>query len=354
MHNIWMRLKDDFQLSIITLVGLCSLIGITPYTVYRLLEGNMLVGLVDAFIVCSTALAVLYAWKTGNTLRPGQFLAVVYSMGTFLVATKLGVNGLFWFYTLILFNFFVVPPLQSAVATFCSLLAICAYGYLNPEAVFESHYQMTSFIVTCLIASFFAFVFAYRGRRQRLQLVELATLDPLTLVGNRRAMDSELEIALGEHQRYGTRFGILVLDLDLFKDVNDCHGHKAGDRILIDFTGIIKQSCRQSDRLFRMGGEEFVLLLPKLSRSGLEKAARHVRTSVAEQLKSPGGPVTVSIGGCMLDQHPSVDAWMHEADICLYQAKEGGRNQYVISPQHELAHEPQQCPEPIAVAPGQG
>ncbi len=332
MHSIWMRLKDDFQLSIITLVGICSLIGITPYTVYRLFTGNLLVGFVDAFIVGSTALAVIYAWKTGNSLRPGQFLAVVYSIGTFLVAIKLGVNGLFWFYCLILFNFFVVPPLQSAAATFCSLLAICIYGYLNPDAVFESHYQMTSFFVTCIIASFFASVFAYRGRRQREQLVELAALDPLTRVGNRRAMDSELEIALAEHQRYGTRYGMLVLDLDLFKGVNDRHGHKTGDRVLVDFTRIVKQTCRQSDRLFRMGGEEFVLLLPKLSRGGLETAASHIRTSVAEQLTSPDGPVTVSIGGCILDQHPSVDAWMHEADLCLYQAKDGGRNRYVVSP----------------------
>lgn len=333
MHDIWMRLKDDFQLSIITLVGFCSLIGITPYAIFRLIEGSLVVGIVDSLMVCSTALAVIYAWKTGNTLRPGQFLAVVYSVGAFLVTIKLGVNGLFWFYTLILFNFFVVPPLQSATATVGSLAAICAYGYLYPGVVFESRYQLTSFFITCMIASFFAFVFAYRGRRQRVQLSELATLDPLTRVGNRRAMDAELKIALGEHRRYGTRFGMLVLDLDLFKEVNDNHGHKAGDRVLVDFVRILKQSCRESDRLFRMGGEEFVLLLPKLTHAGLEKTASHIRTNVAELLKGPGGQVTVSIGGCMLDQHPSVDAWMHEADLCLYQAKDSGRNRFVVNAQ---------------------
>lgn len=354
MHNIWMRLKDDFQLSIITLVGLCALVGVSPYAVYRLIEGNMLVGLVDSFMVCTTALAVLYAWKTGNTLRPGQFLAAVYSIGAFLVAIKLGVNGLFWFYTLILFNFFVVPPLQSAAATLCSLLAICVYGYLHPGVVFESHYQMTSFFVTCVIASFFASVFAYRGRRQRVQLGALATLDPLTRVGNRRAMDTELEIAFAEHQRYGTQYGMLILDLDLFKEVNDRHGHKAGDKVLVDFVRIIKQTSRQSDRLFRMGGEEFVLLLPKLSRAGLDKAAGHIRSSVAEQLKAPDGQVTVSIGGCMLDQHPNVDAWMHEADVGLYQAKEGGRNRYIISPPHPSDSQSEQNPRSAAAGAAQG
>tara|TARA_R110000782_G_scaffold122383_4_gene213651 strand:+ start:65 stop:1117 length:1053 start_codon:yes stop_codon:yes gene_type:complete len=344
MHNLWMRLKDDFQLSIITLVGLCAFIGISPYIVFRLLEGSLLVGIVDAFMVGSTALAVLYAWRTGNTLRPGQFLAIVYSAGACLVTIKLGVNGLFWFYTLILFNFFVVPPLQSAMATLSALLIICIYGYLNPEVVFESNYQMTSFFVTSLIASFFAAVFAYRGRRQREQLIELAALDPLTRVGNRRAMDTELDIAFAEHHRDETRYGLLVLDLDRFKDVNDRYGHKAGDQILIDFTRIIRENCRQSDRLFRMGGEEFVLLLPKLSREGLESAANQLRSRVAEQLKSPGGPVTVSIGGSMLNHHSSVEAWMHEADMCLYQAKDAGRNKHVICPLRDTENQYQSTP----------
>lgn len=332
MHSIWMRLKQDFQLSIITLVGLCSLIGITPYTVYRLLEGNWWVGLVDAFLVVSTALAVIYAWKSGNTIRPGQFLAIIYSAGAVLVSIKLGVNGLFWFYTLILFNFFVVPPLQSAVATVSALAVICIYGYLHPGAVFESHYQMTSFAVTSLIASLFASVFAYRGRRQRAQLSELAGLDPLTRAGNRRTMDSELDIAFADYQRYHSLYGMLVLDLDHFKEVNDLYGHKAGDRTLIDFVNVIRQSCRQSDRLFRMGGEEFVLLMPLQDPEGLELAAYHIRANVSEQLRSPGGSVTVSIGGCLLHGHASWADWMHEADECLYQAKEQGRDRYVISP----------------------
>lgn len=331
-QSILIRLREDFQLSIITLVGLCSVIGITPYIVFRLLEGNLWVGLVDAFLVISTGFCVGYAWITGETTRPGQFLAVIYSIGAVLVTIKLGVNGLFWFYTLILFNFFVVPPLQSAIATVAALIALCSYGYLNPGLVFESHYQMTSFAVTCVIASLFASVFAYRVRRQREQLIELATLDPLTRAGNRRAMDTELAIALADYQRYSNPYGMLVMDLDLFKEVNDLHGHKAGDLVLTEFTRIVRHSCRQSDRLFRMGGEEFVLLLPRLDRQGLEQAARHLCTSVAAQLQSPGGPVTVSIGGCMLRDHVSSDDWIHEADQCLYQAKDLGRNGYVISP----------------------
>lgn len=333
MSEFWIRLKNDFQLSIIMMVALVSFVGITPYAIFRLIEGNWLVGIVDSFLVLCTLACVRYAWVSGDTIKPGQFLALVYSAGTVLVAINLGVNGLFWFYNLILFNFFVVPPRQSLVATMSALVAICAYGLVYPGEVFESHYQMGSFAVTSSLASLFAFVFAYRGRRQREQLNLLATLDPLTGAGNRRTMERELAIAMTEQKRYGHTYGLLLLDLDNFKQINDQYGHKAGDTVLKEFVAILDRVSRTSDRLFRLGGEEFVLLLPKVDQAGLERAAEHIRQSVEQQLRSPGGRVTVSIGGCLL--HRGITdwpSWLHEADECLYAAKRGGRNRHVLSP----------------------
>lgn len=331
MAEFWNRLKHDFQLSIIMLVGLCAFIGITPYAVYRLIEGNYLVGVVDSILVLCTIGAVRWAWVTGDTIRPGQFLAVIFSVGAVIVANNLGVNGLFWFYTLIMFNFFVVPPLQSLLATSMALLAICVLGLMPNAQVFESNYQMMSFVVTSGIASFFAFVFAFRGRRQREQLNTLATLDPLTSTANRRTMERELSIAMAEYRRYGKQFGILMLDLDHFKRVNDLYGHKAGDQVLVEVASLLESASRESDRLFRLGGEEFVLLLPQVDRLGLERAAKHLCNAVAEQIRSPGGPVTVSIGGASLGQQENWQAWLHEADECLYQAKHAGRNGYRVS-----------------------
>tara|TARA_R110000851_G_scaffold105259_4_gene223361 strand:+ start:2933 stop:3952 length:1020 start_codon:yes stop_codon:yes gene_type:complete len=334
MSGFWARLKGDFQLSIVTLVGICSVLGVTPYAVYRLHERNWIVGLSDTFLVLGSAFAVVYAWRTDNTVGPGRFLAIIYSIGGFLVTIKLGINGLFWLYCLVLFNFFVVPPVQSLLATLSILVAVCVYGWLFPKDVFESHYQMMSFVVTYSLASLFAFVFAYRGRFQRKQLALLATLDPLTGIGNRRTMDDELDIAIADSRRYGMSFGLLVLDLDHFKKVNDRYGHNVGDRVLMDFVSIIKNASRASDRAFRLGGEEFVLLLPKVDKHALAGAAKHIQRSVAEQLRSPGGAVTVSIGGCILEHHDSREAWLRDADICLYLAKDSGRNCSIIRGLH--------------------
>lgn len=332
MHNAWARLNNDFQLSIITLVGVCSLVGISPYAVYRLLDGNWLVSLVDTFLVLSTLLAVWYAWRTGDTRRPGQYLAVVYSFGVVVIVAKLGVNGLFWFYVLILFNFFVVPPLQSVIATIVALASLCVYGLIKPGEVFSDSFQLTSFLVTSLLASLFAFVFAYRGREQRVRLSELATVDPLTKVGNRRTMDEELQIAFQEHQRYRAAYGLLLLDLDHFKKVNDRYGHSAGDQVLVDFVQVVRSACRQSDRLFRLGGEEFVLLMSEVDQHTIAVAAQNILAAVRTSLQGPGGPVSVSIGGAVLQGHAAIESWLHEADECLYQAKNSGRDCARIGP----------------------
>jgi diguanylate cyclase len=138
------RLRNDFQLSIITLMGLFGVIGISPYAVYRLLHGNYLVGIADTVIVFSTLFAVLYAWVTRDTAKPGIYLAAVFSVGATLIAINLGVNGLFWIYPLILFNFFMVTPGKALLATALVLVSLVSHALLVPGSVFESHYQMVS------------------------------------------------------------------------------------------------------------------------------------------------------------------------------------------------------------------
>ncbi|TIH09439.1 GGDEF domain-containing protein [Pseudomonas leptonychotis] len=325
------RLRSDFQLSIITLMGLFGVIGVTPYAVYRLTTGNYLVGSADTVIVVSTVLAVLYAWRTGDTIKPGIYLATIFSAGSTLIAINLGVNGLFWIYPLILFNFFMVSPGKALLATLLVLVSLVAYGQHNPGAVFESDYQMVSFLVTSMMASVLSFVFAYRTTSQRDQLQQLAIHDPLTGARNRRAMNEELKIAASSHRRHGNSYAVLTMDLDHFKRVNDNYGHQAGDQVLVDFVELIKNSSRKEDRLFRFGGEEFLLLLPNTDRVGLLAAAQQLQQQVAHNLRSPGGAVTMSVGGAILRRDEHWEDMLERADQRLYRAKSAGRNCVVIA-----------------------
>ncbi len=331
------RLRNDFQLSIITLMGFFGVMGITPYAVYRLATGNYLVGAVDALFVISTITAVFYAWRTGDTVKPGICLAVIFSAGATLVAINLNVNGLFWIYPVILFNFFMVPPRLALLATLLTLTTLAGYGQLKPGLVFESDYQMVSFLVTGMMASTLSFVFAYRTNNQRDQLQLLAIHDPLTGARNRRAMNEELKIAVSLKNRHGNNYGVLVMDLDHFKRVNDNYGHKAGDQVLVDFVELIKNASRREDRLFRFGGEEFLLLLPNTESVGLQTAAENLHQHIKQHLRGPGGAVTMSVGGAILRGGEHWEEMLQRADQRLYRAKSAGRNCIVLNDNCEIA-----------------
>lgn len=329
------RLRNDFQLSIIALMGVIGVLGISPYAVYRLLHGNYLVGIADCIIVLSTVAAVIYAWRSGDTEKPGLYLCAVFSVGSTLIAINLGVNGLFWIYPLILFNFFMVSPGKAIAASLLVLTGLVGHSLWVSGSVFDSHYQMVSFLVTSAMAGVLTFIFAYRTRTQRDQLQVLAIHDPLTGARNRRAMNEELKIAVSSQRRHGRQHGVLALDLDHFKQINDQHGHHAGDLVLVEFVELIKANSRKEDRLFRFGGEEFLLLLPDTNLQGLETAAEHLLECIRSHLRGPGGVVTTSIGGAMLRRDETWSHWLQRADQCLYQAKSSGRNRCVIDSTQE-------------------
>lgn len=144
-------------------------------------------------------------------------------------------------------------------------------------------------------------------------------------------MNEELKIAMASHRRHSDSYGLLVMDLDHFKQINDRFGHHVGDQVLVAFVELIMRCSRKQDRLFRFGGEEFLLLLPNTEAEGLRAAAQNLLSRVANELESPGGPVTVSIGGAILHGGEHWESWLQRADECLYRAKSEGRNRAVIA-----------------------
>lgn len=324
------RLRNDFQLSIITLMGFFGIVSISPYAVYRLLHGNYLVGIADTIIVLSTLFAVLYAWVTRDTVKPGIYLAAVFSVGATLIAINLGVNGLFWIYPLILFNFFMVTPGKALLATALVLVSLVSHALLVPGSVFESDYQMVSFLVTCMMASVLSFIFAFRTRTQRDQLQLLATHDPLTGARNRRAMNEELKIAMASHRRHSDSYGLLVMDLDHFKQINDRFGHPAGDEVIREVARRASESLRKRDLVGRIGGEEFAVIFPQADLETAAMVCERLRLGIAHSPVVHGDaiiPFTASVGVADFQPGDDLDHLMARADAALYEAKTGGRNQ---------------------------
>ncbi|THF62193.1 sensor domain-containing diguanylate cyclase [Pseudothauera rhizosphaerae] len=165
---------------------------------------------------------------------------------------------------------------------------------------------------------------------QEHELQRLASTDPLTGASNRRVFMERLSLELARVRRYGKQAALLMLDLDHFKQINDRHGHAAGDATLRSFTTLAQRTLRQTDTLGRLGGEEFAVLLPETDEEQAAELAERVRGRLAAEGIAFGDEairVTVSIGIAQLETTDTTpDTVLARADEALYRAKQGGRN----------------------------
>jgi len=166
--------------------------------------------------------------------------------------------------------------------------------------------------------------------RQQVALLEkLATLDTLTQLPNRRSMEATIAFRLAETKRYDVTFGMLFIDIDHFKSVNDTHGHAIGDRTLQLVASTLTRSLRPFDICCRWGGEEFLAVVLNVDERHLAVVAERVRALIAQTripLEDDYLRVTVSIGGTLVRTDDSVATVIERADQMMYQSKIHGRN----------------------------
>jgi len=121
-----------------------------------------------------------------------------------------------------------------------------------------------------------------------------------------------------------------MLDLDHFKQVNDTHGHPAGDLLIQEVAGVLRRRSRESDILARLGGDEFAVVLPRCSPTEARLVGEAIATAIREHVPAGEGvePVTASVGVAMFGDHPrtSIASVVSEADTAMYAAKDGGRD----------------------------
>lgn len=319
------RLRSDLPLTLITVFGACALVGIPPFAVYRFMSGDVLTGVFDLVLVLTISLVLVHAWTAKDTRSAALALVLINTTGAVASGVLLGASGLYWMYAVLMSNFFLTDRRKATIIAVLALTILVAHG-----KSFSSVPHLATYIATCIVCCVMAFIVAYRYELQREQLQELSIQDPLTGIYNRRAMEQELAIAVETARRSGAKFGLLMVDLDHFKAVNDRFGHDAGDHVLVAFASLVRQSTRAADRAFRYGGEEFVVLLAGTPLTGLKLAAENLRQKVAAELRHEGGAITASIGGAMLQPGEAWQDWLHRADAMLYVAKQSGRNRVVI------------------------
>jgi diguanylate cyclase (GGDEF)-like protein len=302
----------DRLMAALSAVGVVFLI---PFAVHDFLRQRYLLAGAITIVVATLATDAFAVHRRKTPPIPYALLLVPMAAAITISLRTQGVIGAFWCYPAVLFFHFV---LSRWLANLCSIAllvdaTLMVHRYLDMRITVRFGVSLALTIVIINVIQ--GIIRELQGR-----LLALAITDPLTGAFNRRHMDGRLAEAIHVAGRAGRPVSVLMIDIDHFKRVNDERGHDAGDDVLKGLVSLVKERSRQIDLMFRMGGEEFVLLLPAA------RLAEELRASIAGAPLLTGRPVTVSIGAAELRPDDTRESWIKRADDALYAAKQAGRN----------------------------
>ena len=324
-QRIRQRLDSDFHLSLMALFVVLATLVLAPFAVYRMVEGNLLAFLGNSATVLVLLVAFGYAWVSGRTEGARHLIVVFMALACVFMVVVPG-HLPYWTFPTVVANFMLVRWPFALVVNAGMVLAV-ALG----APFFDRLADVLTFVSAVTMVGLFSMIFVLNTNFHRDRLNELAARDALTGALNRRVLRDDLTEAIRQSIRVGQPAAVALLDLDNFKRINDTQGHEIGDQVLIELNRIVTDQSRRSDRFYRLGGEEFVLLLENTDRSGAETALAKLMALIRAGLKTPEGPVTVSIGVAVLQPEESWSDWLSRADQAMYRAKGEGKDRVVFA-----------------------
>ncbi|MEM7763353.1 MAG: GGDEF domain-containing protein [Pseudomonadota bacterium] len=308
------------------MLAFSGILGVAPMGVFRLFEGNFVIAIIDFIAVVAFA-AVAWAVYAKGLVRIGSIcMAFVAIITTTVTVSIRGGDHILWMYPATVALFYLLRPKEASVV---SLIAIS----LVLPVVFDGRdsSQIALYLAALGVTISLSVAFATLTAEQRREMQKTSLTDPLTGIGNRRALDDTLDDMINEVTDRSRSFVLIMFDIDHFKSVNDTYGHSIGDKVLRGVAEVVGGSVRPSDAFFRAGGEEFVVLANNADLKQGKHLAERLRVAIAE-LKHPLGQpedcvhVTASFGLAEYRDGESRDTLYRRTDEALYEAKRSGRN----------------------------
>ncbi|MDX1624871.1 MAG: GGDEF domain-containing protein [Wenzhouxiangellaceae bacterium] len=315
------RFRNDYQFAMIMLFGTLAAVVVFGFVVYRYVAGYLFGGTVNLMIVVGMLLVLVYAIRSGETRRAGRFFVVVTVVACIASTAMFGRTGILWGYVVLWVNFLLTSRRFALVAN----LILTPILIIETD-LFESTLEGLTYIITALLVTAFAWIFAHRLASYQDQLETLALQDPLTFAGNRRMMRRDLTAAVSASRRNGPGYTLMLLDLDHFKEINDRYGHEAGDEALRRFADLVRANIRAEDGFYRFGGEEFVLLLPGRDEDEAQALAERLHRRMSGAIECQGLRIRFSAGVAVLRGGEDWSDWLMRADRAMYRAKQAGRD----------------------------
>lgn len=322
-HDELPAIDSDFRPQATLWIAAGSLVLVAPFAVLHFLQQRPALGLISLVVI---AVLVFNAWylHRRDPLRPLAPRVVIAIAGIlldlYLLATQ-GMNGLLWGYPTVLWLHCTLPERSARAAN--GVLLMISLPMLSMVAAPD---VASRAMATLIGVSLFSCVLVHAISRQQERLQRLLRHDTLTGLWNRHSLDGIVERAMSRTSRDGVPMALLAIDLDHFKRINDELGHAAGDTVLRGIGTLLQRSLRASDVAFRVGGEEFLVLLHDITDVQATWVAENLLARIREAPLLDGRPVTASIGLAPFSGERDAHVWIAHADEALYCAKNAGRN----------------------------
>jgi diguanylate cyclase (GGDEF)-like protein len=318
-HQIDFQLKSTFWLSVVA--GSLTL----PIGIYHLTQQNLYTAAGAMIVSLGLFLAAWHCHR--KTYKSVYIFVLLVPFSTLYVAyliNTIGISATYWCYPTVLLFYFVMSERQAWVSNILFVLVTLPLAW----HLLQTH-EALRLSVTLILVSAYAAVFLRVISRQYSELSEQAITDKLTGLYNRLLLQDSLEQAIHQASRTNITSTLIIMDIDYFKKINDELGHDIGDHVLMQLGAFLKDFFRESDKVFRVGGEEFLILVYNTDEANSIDIAEKLRSGIENLSLIPGPTVTVSIGVAGLGSGKDWEQWMKACDKNLYKAKNSGRNRVV-------------------------
>lgn len=315
------RRQMVYHLHIWALIAVAPLIFIQWQQQHILLSSMLILFCLNAILVIG-----FLRWR-GTYFLHGWLFPLLAAVSSTYSTYINGYAGLYWAYPAAIALFFLLPLRQAIVfsSLFVGAMAMVSSLRFAPADFWRICFSLG---LSCLFAMTFAWLV---GKLQR-ELTRLATTDPLTGCLNRSQMADVMNHLITLRERYERVSSLVLLDLDYFKSINDKWGHLAGDKVLKEMALRLHDRLRNTDHLFRIGGEEFMLVLPETRQKDADRLAHQLLDAISAQPFLDDLRVTASASVAEVEPGDTWSSWLNRADQAVYEAKSAGRDQVVNVP----------------------
>lgn len=325
--------QTDFQLK--STLWLFSMAGslILPFAIYDLTNQQVAIGIGAMTIAFALFLGSWSCYK--KAYKPIYTFILLSPFSTAFLAyltTTVGISGTYWCFPTVILFYFIISERQAWISNIIHIMTMLPLSWYHLDANEAARFSVTLILVSAYSAIFLRIITKLYNER-----CKQANTDPLTGLYNRALLQDSLVQAIHQADRTKTAFTLISMDIDYFKKINDEFGHDVGDDVLVKLGTFLKEFFRETDKVFRIGGEEFLILVCNSNEACSFTLADRLRNDIEKLTLIPGRTVTVSIGVAEPDSQQDWQQWMKTSDNNLYQAKNDGRNRVVAcSPKKDV------------------